>query len=161
MLVNSRDRGCALLLLGLFAVGCSQSQAASRIRSSTDSDSIAQSQSSDSARASFVLHRIGASSRIPVSSAKLWFDDGSGERLIPGEIMGLDVTWQDNLPNGGYYPTATTGQMRIRAVLSGDAQGRDTLAVASMTVPLSRDTQWSIAMIVRPSATVATRCNGA
>jgi hypothetical protein len=109
--------------------------------------------STDSARVSFQLVHSDDSKRFPIEGVALWFNDGSGERMVPGPVLAVGGSDRPYMPNQGYYPTATTGRLRLRVQLldrRDRRRGIDTLAVAELSVPLAPDTEWNIGVYVHP-----------
>ena len=100
------------------------------------------------ARVRFHLHRTGTAERHPLSSVVLYFDDGRGQRMVPGEVMGVPPNLQRFMPDSGHFATLSTGTMHVRAVLLSRTNRLDTLAVASTSVPLQSDWLWTISVTI-------------
>jgi hypothetical protein len=102
--------------------------------------------------ARFELTRRGSAERYPLLAVRLTFDDGSGERVIPGDVLAIPRYQWAYLPNAGAYPTASSGSMRVRLVLSAFPTAQDTLASTELELPLQPDWVWTVSAHIRAAS---------
>jgi hypothetical protein len=126
----------------------------------------------DSARATFRFTRGQATGTYPSQFVHLWFDDGTGERYVPGEILAIDPIHYRYLRNDGRHVVGTKGQMQVRVLVTGSANLADTVGAATLTLALQPDWLWVVkatiaeadgrksAAMIFPDSTVATPVRG-
>lgn len=98
----------------------------------------------DSARATFFLAFSPTANTYLPQFVHLWFDDGSDERYVPGEVLALDRMHHRYLADGGRHPVAVSGRLQVRVLVTRSSSLADTAGATSLSLALRPDWLWQV-----------------
>lgn len=145
--VRGMVRLAAGAMLALVATACGTHQG-SCVACPTAAAGTGAAESRQLSRVSFRFDQVSGTQQYHPFGVHAWYDDGRGERHLPGRIISLPPDMYPYLADSGRYPTLAEGVLRTRAELIGYGSSSVGTAKLELALPLASDRLWTVRIVI-------------